>query len=53
MKEYVDTILKAQAEPDDRRQTLEHRGSVDVAYSLAVRHGFEPAFFTAVENTRS
>src|SRR4051812_28132032 len=34
MKEYVDAILKAQAEPEDRRQTLEHRGSVDVAYSL-------------------
>src|SRR5438094_9953472 len=34
MKEYVDTIMKAQGEESDRRQTLEHKGSVDVAYSL-------------------
>ena len=34
MKEYVDGILKAQGEPEDRRHQLEHKGSVDVAYSL-------------------
>src|SRR5215207_11186497 len=35
MKEYVDTIMKAQGEEADRRHTLEHKGAVDVAYSLA------------------
>lgn len=34
MKEYVDTIMKAQGEETDRRHTLEHKGAVDVAYSL-------------------
>ena len=34
MKEYVDTIMKAQGEEADRRHTLEHKGAVDVAYSL-------------------
>ena len=34
MKEYVDTIMKAQGEEEDRRHTLEHKGAVDVAYSL-------------------
>jgi twitching motility protein PilT len=34
MKEYVEEILKAQGEEADRRHTLEHKGSVDVAYSL-------------------
>src|SRR5687768_1026366 len=34
MKEYVDAIMKAQGEESDRRHTLEHKGAVDVAYSL-------------------
>jgi twitching motility protein PilT len=34
MKEYVDAILKSQADPEDRRQTLEHKGAVDIAYSV-------------------
>jgi len=34
MKEYVDQIIKAQGEPEDRRHTLEHKGAVDVAYIL-------------------
>src|SRR3954451_1316995 len=34
MKEYVDAIMKSQAEEADRRHTLEHKGAVDVAYSL-------------------
>src|ERR1041385_6279209 len=31
MKEYVDTMINAQGEPQEKRHTLEHRGSVDVA----------------------
>src|SRR4051812_43801798 len=34
MKEYVDAIMKSQGEEADRRGTLEHKGAVDVAYSL-------------------
>ncbi len=34
MKEYVDQILNSQAEPADKRQILDHKGAVDVAYSL-------------------
>src|SRR5438105_7631535 len=34
LKEFVDTILNAQGEPQEKRHTLEHRGSVDVAYSI-------------------
>ena len=34
MKEYVDEILKVQGEEADRRHTLDHKGAVDVAYSL-------------------
>lgn len=34
LKEYVDQVLEAQAEPHERRQILEHKGSVDVAYPL-------------------
>src|SRR5438105_15961050 len=34
MAEYVDTIMKAQGEEAGRRDTLEHKGAVDVAYSL-------------------
>jgi twitching motility protein PilT len=34
MKEYVDQIIKAQAEPAEKRQILDHKGSVDIAYAL-------------------
>jgi len=34
MKEYVDQVINAQAEPDEKRQLLEHKGSVDIAYSM-------------------
>jgi twitching motility protein PilT len=34
MKEYVDQVINSQAEPADKRQILDHKGSVDVAYSL-------------------
>jgi len=34
MKEYVDQIINAQAEPSDKRGILEHKGSVDVAYAM-------------------
>src|SRR3954469_9174695 len=34
MKEYVDQILNAQAEPQEKRHTLEHKGAVDVAYAF-------------------
>jgi len=35
MKEYVDAILNSQADPKDKWDILEHKGAVDVAYSLA------------------
>ena len=34
MKEYVDQILARQQEPAEKRELLEKRGSVDVAYAL-------------------
>ena len=34
MKEYVNQIITTQGEPEDRRHTLEHKGAVDVAYSM-------------------
>ena len=34
LKEYVDQIIAHQGEPHERRHTLDHKGSVDVAYSL-------------------
>jgi twitching motility protein PilT len=34
MKEYVNQIIGAQAEPEDRRHTLDHKGAVDVAYIM-------------------
>src|SRR3954470_298060 len=34
MKEYVDQILDAQAEPQEKRHILEHKGAVDVAYAF-------------------
>jgi twitching motility protein PilT len=34
MKEYVDQIINSQVEPVDKRQILDHKGSVDVAYAM-------------------
>jgi twitching motility protein PilT len=34
LKEYVDLVLGAQSEPEERRHILDHKGSVDVAYAL-------------------
>lgn len=34
MKEYFDQILASQGEPEQRRNILEHKGAVDVAYSV-------------------
>ena len=34
MKEYVDQIINSQVEPADKRQLLDHKGSVDVAYAM-------------------
>ncbi|HEX4792905.1 MAG TPA: PilT/PilU family type 4a pilus ATPase [Humisphaera sp.] len=34
MKEYVDTIMEAQQEPAEKRQILEHKGAVDVAFPM-------------------
>jgi pilus retraction protein PilT len=49
MKEYVDTILKAQGEEADRRHTLEHKGAVDVAYSLPGQARFRTNIFHSRE----
>lgn len=34
MKEYVDQIINAQQEPSEKKQILDHKGSVDVAYAM-------------------
>jgi len=34
MKEYVDAIMNSQAEPAEKKHLLEHKGAVDVAYSV-------------------
>jgi twitching motility protein PilT len=49
MKEYVDTIIKAQGEPEERRHTLEHKGAVDVAYSLPGQARFRTNIFHSRE----
>src|SRR4051812_13426102 len=49
MKEYVDAIMKAQGEEASRRETLEHKGSVDVAYSLPGAARFRTNIFHSRE----
>ena len=49
MKEYVDTILNAQAEEADRRHILEHKGSIDVAYSMPGVARFRTSIFHSRE----
>jgi twitching motility protein PilT len=45
MKEYVDTIFNSQEEPADKRNILEHKGSVDVAYALPGQARFRTSIF--------
>ncbi|HEY7088384.1 MAG TPA: PilT/PilU family type 4a pilus ATPase [Tepidisphaeraceae bacterium] len=49
LKEYVDTIIAAQGEPEDRRETLNHKGAVDVAYSLPGMARFRTNIFHSRE----
>jgi len=49
MKEYVDQIMNAQAEPAEKRHILEHKGSVDVAYSMPTK---EARFRTSIFHSR-
>jgi twitching motility protein PilT len=49
MKEYVDTIMNGQGEPEERRHTLEHKGAVDVAYSLPGQARFRTNIFHSRE----
>lgn len=49
IKEYVDQIMETQGDPADRRHTLEHRGSVDVAFSLGAG---QPRFRTSIFHSR-
>src|SRR5687767_9947597 len=49
MKEYVDQIISRQGEPEDKRHILEHKGSVDVAYSMGPG---QPRFRTSIFHSR-
>lgn len=49
MKEYVDTIMKAQGEEQEKRSILEHKGAVDVAYSLPGQARFRTNIFHSRE----
>src|SRR5262245_51304394 len=49
LKDYVDTIIAAQGEPQDRRDTLNHKGAVDVAYSLPGMARFRTNIFHSRE----
>jgi twitching motility protein PilT len=49
MKEYVDQIIAAQAEPENRRHILDHKGAVDVAYSMPHVARFRTSVFHSRE----
>lgn len=49
MKEYVETVIRKQQEPEERRHTLEARGSVDVAYPLPGLARFRTSMFHSRE----
>src|SRR3954470_14642698 len=49
MKEYVDQIMNAQADPADKKSILDHKGSVDIAYSMGVG---QPRFRTNIFHSR-
>src|SRR3954469_809068 len=34
IKEYVDQIISRQADPEEKRHQLEHKGAVDLAYTM-------------------
>jgi len=49
MKQYVDAILNSQAEPQEKKHILEHKGAVDVAYSLPGQARFRTNIFHSRE----
>jgi twitching motility protein PilT len=49
LREYVDQIIAAQGESADKRHTLDHKGAVDVAYSLGQG---QPRFRTNIFHSR-
>jgi twitching motility protein PilT len=49
MKEYVDQMINSLAEPQDKRQLLEHKGSVDIAYSVQGLARFRTSIFHSRE----
>jgi twitching motility protein PilT len=49
MKEHVASILNSQAEPDEKKSILEHKGSVDVAYSVPGLARFRTSIFHSRE----
>ena len=49
MNEYVDQIIKSQGEPVEKRNLLDHKGSVDCAYSLGIG---QPRFRTNIFHSR-
>jgi twitching motility protein PilT len=49
MKEYVDTILQSQGEPEDKWHILDHKGSVDVAYTMPGVARFRTSIFHSRE----
>jgi twitching motility protein PilT len=49
MKEYVDQIMSSQAEPENRRHILDHKGAVDVAYSMPNVARFRTSVFHSRE----
>jgi twitching motility protein PilT len=49
MKEYAETVIRKQQEAEERRHTLETRGSVDVAYPLPGLARFRTSLFHSRE----
>src|SRR5262245_13727938 len=49
MKQYVETILNSQGEPQEKKHILEHKGAVDVAYSLPGQARFRTNIFHSRE----
>ncbi len=49
MKQYVDAIMNSQAEPTEKKHILEHKGAVDVAYSLPGQARFRTNIFHSRE----
>src|SRR5690606_15398378 len=49
MKSYVEEIINAQAEPQDKWEQLNHKGAVDVAYSLPGQARFRTNIFHSRE----